>query len=95
MRSVCRVGRETRLKPRSDCQPKSEIRSYLDSMNGSELHEIRFVQIHLELHSYVFWNPIKIAILEIRFVLTSQIGFSIAFSCPHATGLNVALEPLL
>ncbi len=91
MRSVCRVGRETRLKPRSGCQPKSvfcanptEIRSYLDSLNGSELHEIRFVQIHLELHSYVFWNPIKIAILEIRFSLTGQIGFSIAFSCPHA-----------
>ncbi len=52
------------LKPCSDCQPKSdfcanpiEILSYLDSLNGNELHEIRFVQIRFELHSYVVWNP--------------------------------------
>ncbi len=80
------------LKPRSDCQPKSdfcanpiEIRSYLNSLNGNELHEIRFVQIRFELHSYVVWNPIQIAFLEIRFSLDGQIGFSIAFSCSHAT----------
>ncbi len=53
------------LKPRSDCQTKSdfcanpiEIRSYLNSLNGIELHEIQFVQIRFELHSYVVWNPI-------------------------------------
>ncbi len=79
-------------KPCSDCQPKSdfcanpiEIRSYLDSLNGNELHEIRFVKIRFELHSYVVWNPIQIAFLEIRFNLTGQIGFSVAFSRPHAT----------
>ncbi len=75
------------VKPRSDCQPKSdfcanpiEIGSYLDSLNGNELHEIRFVQIRFELHSYVVWNPIQIAFLEIRFSLDGQIGFSLAFS---------------
>ncbi len=80
------------LKPRSDCQPKSdfcadpiEIRSYLNSLNGNELHEIRFVQIRFELHSYVVWNPIQIAFLEIRLSLDGQIGFSIAFSRSHAT----------
>ncbi len=74
------------LKPRSDCQPKSdfcanpiEIRSYLDSLNSNELHEIRFVQIRFELHSYVVWNPIQIAFLEIRFSLDGQIEFSVAF----------------
>ncbi len=79
-------------KPRSDCQPKSdffanpiEIRSYLDSLNGSKLHEIRFEQIRFELHSYVVWNPIQIAFLEIRFNLTAPIGCSVAFSRPHAT----------
>ncbi len=52
-------------QPRSDCQPKSnfyanpiEIQSYLDSLNGNELHEIWFVQIRFELHSYVVWNAI-------------------------------------
>ncbi len=40
-----------------------EIRSYLNSLNGNELHEIRFVQIRFELHSYVVWNPIQIAFL--------------------------------
>ncbi len=52
-------------KPRSDCQPKSnfyanqiEIQSYLDSLNGNELHEIQFAQIRFDLHSYVFWKAI-------------------------------------
>ncbi len=70
-------------KPRSDCLPKSifvQIQSYLNSPNGKKLHEI-----HFELHSYVVWNPIQIAFLEIRFSLTGQIGFSVAFSRPHAT----------
>ncbi len=43
------------------------------------------MQIRFELHSYVVWNPIQIAFLEIRFSLTGQIGFSVAFSRPHAT----------
>ncbi len=75
------------LKPRSDCQPKSnfcaipiEIRSYLNSLNGNELHEICF-----ELHSYVVWNPILITYMEIRFSLTGQMGYSVAFSRSHAT----------
>ncbi len=33
-------------------------RSYLDSLNGKKLHEIRFGQIRFELHSYVVFNPI-------------------------------------
>ncbi len=42
-----------------------QIRSYLDSLNGNELHEIRFVQIRFELHSYVIWITIQIAFQEI------------------------------
>lgn len=38
----------------------------------------------LKLHSYVVWNPIQIVFLEIRFSLTGQIGFSMAFSLFHA-----------
>ncbi len=75
-----------RLSAKIDfCANPIEIRSYLDSLNGNELHEIRFVQIRFELHSYAVWNPIQITFLEIRFSLTGQIGFSVAFSCPHAT----------
>ncbi len=61
------------------CANPIEIRSYLDSLNSNELHEIRFVQIRFELHSYVVWNPIQIAFLEIRFSLDGQIEFSVAF----------------
>ncbi len=54
-----------RIKPRSDVPLKSdlcvnpiEIRSYLNTLNGNELHEIWFVQIRFELH--VVWNTIQI-----------------------------------
>ncbi len=39
------------VSPKSDfCANPIEIRSYLNSLNGNELHEIRFVQICFELH---------------------------------------------
>ncbi len=54
------------LKPRSECQPKSdfcanqiEIWSYLNSLNGNELHEIRIVQIVSRFISMWFGNLFK------------------------------------
>ncbi len=86
----------------SDCQPKSdfcadpiEIWSYLNSLNGNKLHEIWFLQIRFELRSNVVWKPIQIAFLEMRFSLTDQIGFSLAFLHSHGTENAIAVIVVL
>ncbi len=56
-----------------------EIQSNYNSLNSNQLHEIRFLLISFKLHSYVVWNPIKIAFQEICFGLIIQIGFSLVF----------------